>query len=670
MRMTTDFTENYDYDYPKDLNLRPDSTLHKKLLDALNDRIRRGYATSANSREMWRKEDHLQTAYVPPDAYSILDLDRDPKAPLGVVIPVSRANLDTMVSYAAGVFFGDPTGMYPLDARSDPVKMVRAAKMERLLDMQGQQFGHKLSHFIGLRDTFLYGISAKTPVWSKHKRREAVIDEVSPILYDLLKDTGVKVSPGDLIRYLEERVYHEGNEIENIDPYSLILDPHSTLKNYQKAEFMGYWRRTNSMNLLKDERDPENRIFNAKYVHKLAEQANGQSATQWMQQSGRFDRSGEVTGSDVPGHPDSATTHGTDIAHLYWNLIPKDWGLGDSEIPECWAFAVAADEVIIQAYNVDYDHGMIPMVLDGPQTCGYDLLPVSSIAATYGIHQFIDWKVRIHYWNASRVQNSMFVVDGSAVNVQDFKNGGPRQIIRLKRQLYGEETIDKFIRQLQVNDVTNDYPAHVQSMMQFNDYCLGTHAITQGDMSGMPDRPTQWGLQAAQQAALSRLSKECQMITEQSYYRLVQMQCHNNVQFLENEQVVKIIGSRYEEQLRQELGLPPEQNDMTVSPWDLDMDSFEIMTLNRMQKEADLMVMEKTLDRILAIPEIAMEAFAGIDVQRFFLAAVRKMGFPNVHEYKRAGGQMPGMNGQVMPDEQLEQQVQAGNLVPAGAVMQ
>ncbi|MFA7200910.1 MAG: hypothetical protein WC098_05795, partial [Bacteroidales bacterium] len=107
---------HYDYDYPDGLNLKPGSDLHDKLLNALNDRIRRGYGTGSAMRELWRKEDHLQTAYVPADSYSMLDLERDPKAPLNVVIPVSRANTDAMVAYAAGVFFGDPSSMYPLDA--------------------------------------------------------------------------------------------------------------------------------------------------------------------------------------------------------------------------------------------------------------------------------------------------------------------------------------------------------------------------------------------------------------------------------------------------------------------------------------------------------------------------------------------------------------------------
>jgi len=203
-------------------------------------------------------------------------------------------------------------------------------------------------------------------------------------------------------------------------------------------------------------------------------------------------------------------------------------------------------------------------------------------------------------------------------------------------------------------------------LMQFSDYCVGTHAITQGDMSGMPERPTQWGLQAAQQAALSRLAKDCQVITEQSYYTLIRQMCHNNVQFLDNDMIVQILGSRYENQLREEMGLPPGVDDMVVSPWDLDMSSFEIEPLNRMQKETDMQAMSQMVDRMLSIPEVAMDAFGNMDVGRMFLSIIRKMGFENVHEFRKEGGQMPGMEAQILPDEQVMAMQQAGDIIPAG----
>jgi len=668
------WTNSYEYTYPKDadgreLDLRPGSDLHEKLLSALNDRIKRGYASGREARENARKLDHLQTAYVPSDTkMNILELDADPKAPFDVVIPVSRANLDTMVAFAGNQFFGDGSNMYPLDARSDPESIVKAAKMERLLHMQSQWFQHKLSHFTSLRDSFLYGMSCKVPVWAKHKRRNAVTEEVSEVLYELLKDTVPGVSPGDVIRYLEDEVYHEGSELKNVDFYSLIIDPYATLNEYQKAEFLGFWERTNAMDILKRESDPEERLFNGKYAYDLCKQSSGRSTTQWTKESGRFDRIGVDDESEVPGHPDTNTTNPLDIANLFWTLIPSEWGLSDSDQPEIWSFKVSGDEVILAADNTEYDSGGYQMLFDGPQTCGYDMFPVSSLAATFGLHQFIDWKVRMHYWNASRCNNSEVIFDSSVLNADDWKASGPGKMVRLRRPLVGDETIQKFYHQIQLQDFTGDYPSHVQAMMNFGEYVTGTNAMMQGDMSGLPDRPTQFGMQAAQQAGSSRLGKDCQTITEQSYYELVRRLCHNNTQFMEHEMVVNILGSRYEEKIRVELGLAQGLDDVTVSPWDLDMNTFEISPRNRMRQDADLGAMGQMMERMLSIPEIAMEAFGGTDVHRLFLHMIRRMGFENVHQFQKAGGQMPQMNAQVMPDAQVEQQLQAGNVVPAGGV--
>jgi hypothetical protein len=79
--------------------------------------------------------------------------------------------------------------------------------------------------------------------------------------------------------------------------------------------------------------------------------------------------------------------------------------------------------------------------------------------------------------------------------------------------------------------------------------------------------------------------------------------------------------------------------------------------------------MQQMMDRMLSIPEVAYEAFAGTDVQRLFLSMIRKLGFENVYEYRKAGGQLPQMDAQVMGDEELMAQQQAGNLVPAGGMM-
>jgi len=72
------------------------------------------------------------------------------------------------------------------------------------------------------------------------------------------------------------------------------------------------------------------------------------------------------------------------------------------------------------------------------------------------------------------------------------------------------------------------------------------------------------------------------------------------------------------------------------------------------------------VDRMLSIPEVAMDAFGNMDVGRMFLSIIRKMGFENVHEFRKEGGQMPGMEAQILPDEQVMAMQQAGDIIPAG----
>lgn len=116
-----------------------------------------------------------------------------------------------------------------------------------------------------------------------------------------------------------------------------------------------------------------------------------------------------------------------------------------------------------------------------------------------------------------------------------------------------------------------------------------------------------------------------------------------------------------------ELGVPAGINDITVGPWDLDMGAFEIMPVSRLQKETDMSIMSQMMDRMLSIPEVALEAFGGMDVSRMFLAMIRKMGFANVHEFRREGGALPPVNPMVLPDEQVMAMEQAGNVMPAEA---
>jgi hypothetical protein len=59
------------------------------------------------------------------------------------------------------------------------------------------------------------------------------------------------------------------------------------------------------------------------------------------------------------------------------------------------------------------------------------------------------------------------------------------------------------------------------------------------------------------------------------------------------------------------------------------------------------------------------ELMQQFDVSRIFMYIAQQLGAKNVEDFKRNLGQVQG---QVMPDNQVMQQVQAGNMIPAGTM--
>ena len=425
---------------------------------------------------------------------------------------------------------------------------------------------------------------------------------------------------------------------------------------YEKYEYAGYIERTNVLELLQREPDPEEFLFNVKYLRDHVKGGYGRSR-HWEAKGDREGHESDYWGTRIG---ENVTT---DVIHFCWRLIPSQWGLGDSDEPEVHEFLLGADEIIIGWRRLDYDHGMLPYVFGAPNTNGYDTFPVSALANTYGAQMYCDWKTRAQVANQAKVLNDMLLVDTSIFEEDDLMNPEPGKLIRTKRALYGLGGIDQFVKQLNTHDVTINNLMDVNTMIGIMLQGLGTPDITMGDMSKMPERPTAAGLSAARNSALSRLQKDAQIMVSQCWYKLIQMMAANTTQYMSQDVMLSIAGARFEEDIRQELALPPGYSEVQLTPWDLDM-NFDVLPVNKMQGEGDFAVMESLIERIMSVPELAVSALADFNLPGLLTSYVRKAGFNNVHEFVRSGNQLPQITAQTMPDEQVLAQQQQGNLVP------
>jgi len=328
-------------------------------------------------------------------------------------------------------------------------------------------------------------------------------------------------------------------------------------------------------------------------------------------------------------------------------------------------FIVGAGEVLIGVVVIDYDHGMMPMVFASPSHDGYETYSLAELASVYGMQQYCDWKVRAQVANQSKVLNDMLLVDPTAFEEEDLLNPAPGKLIRLKRALYNSGGIDQFIKQLQVQDVTANNLADVLQVASFMNDLIGVSDIVRGDLSSMPERPTAALGMAARQSALSRLQYLAQKIQSQSMVPITYMMAYNTLQFMSMDMVINIIGSRYEQDIRSVLGMGPDETDIYVSPADLDGD-FDIEPQTKLRNEADVNAMQPVVERLLQIPEIAMSIMSKLDATALVLNYIKRSGFENVEDFLQKNP-VPVM-ASVLPDQQVAQQAQAGNLAPMDTV--
>lgn len=642
----------YDYSYPNDLDLSPGSELHNRLVNEIRVRSQYAYGRGNEARDRAKSIDSVLYNFVTTKEHEdILSAKKSGNipAPLKIIVPVSKAVLDTWTTYMANAFLSNPYGLYMLRGRGSKQSAVKAVLQEILLNMQAIWFGHDSKLITFWKDCYAYGLGAIMPVWSKHRYKMPMLAEVTEELFELLPE-GIRsnIRVGDVIKYISEVILHEGNEIVNVDFYSVFYDPSVSINDSDKMEYVGFFENANILNYLRKEDDPEEYLFNCKYARDRI-QGGGFEIQFGNERRGSFNVGGDV----VSG----SKRNNCVVTHFFWKLIPSEWGLGDSEYPEWYYFRVVNNDVLITCLNIEYLTGSLPIIFGAPNTDGYDIYPVSHIATTFGIQKYVDWKLRSQVANQSKAVNDMLIIDPYAFNMDDILNPEPGKIIRLNRSLYGTGRIDDFIKQLSIQDVTTNNLGDVLGIINLMYQILGTTDIMMGDLSRLPERPTAQGIMLARNSALSRLQKDAQILVSQMWYKLVfQMAC-NNVLFMSEPVMLSIAGTKYQ-RILEDLGMGL-MDDISISPMDLTMD-FDVVPVNKFQQETNIQAMGILLERALQFPEVIGSILRSYNIPAIFRAYMRKIGFDNIDDYSvNIPTEM-----EVVDDEQVRREVEKGNFVP------
>ncbi len=638
------------YEYPYGLDLKPGSKLHGDVVAKVMARADESFRVMQERHPTWQRIDETMTAYIPlSEKEKALrkrgradDEFHHRNRPVSIVVPYSYATLETLLTYLTEAYLSDTMLQYEGAAPEDEIG---AKLLELVVDYQVRHTKAGLVVHTAFQDALKYGLGITTFEWVTRWGRKAVVREIPR--YGLSGEVlGV-----ERVKQNEDALLYEGNRITSIDPYRYLPDPNVSVERVQDGEYVGWSDRVTKYRLLAQEKaDPT--LFNVRYL----------AARDYGQRSSRFtpDHSRRTTnvGQSEGLTAQTAHTGYVTLVHMYITIIPREWGLGESDDPEVWLFTVADDTLLLRAMPIDMNHGQYPIAVCAPDYDGYSTTPISRMEVIHGLQDVLNWLFNSHITNVRKAINNMLIVDPSMVVMKDLEKPGPGLLVRMRRSAWGRG-VEGAVKQLRVDDVTKQNIADAVFVMDLIQRSSGAVDALQGIMRAGGERRSAQEAFNSFRSAVSRLEHISRIASLQYMQDLAYFYASHTQQYMSQEVYVKATGT-WPEVLLREYG---QAGGVRVSPFDVVVD-FDVIFKDGSvptSRAGGAQVWVQLFQSIVSNPEL-IQSF---DVGRIFVHIARMMGAKNVWDFVRGGGEVAA---QVQPDQVVEAAARAGNLVPVEAL--
>ena len=345
-------TEDFKYEYPFDLDLKPGSQTHETLRDRVLSLATESRNVMVRRFPQWEEIDRTMTAYIPLTEEERLRKKVDPRRPVHIVVPLSYASLQVLLTYMSSAFMEFPFFKYE---GVGPEDIIKAILMEHHISYQFQRKSLGLNMFTMWQDGYKYGVGPMAVEFTKESRNTRKLVKTEAGLFKRSKT----------VEENSERILYEGNIFRSIDPYEFMPDVSFPTEDIASHQYDAWFDRYNWMKLLDMEAANPANYFNVKYLKFI----DGRSSLlRYDQGSDRSDKSriGKHSESTIYAKP-------IDVTVMYIDLVPKAWDLGDISDVETWVFKIAGDQVIIDAGPTNLTHGMKPVVACAPDFDGHSI---------------------------------------------------------------------------------------------------------------------------------------------------------------------------------------------------------------------------------------------------------------------------------------------------------
>lgn len=642
--------------------LQADAGLQSRLTTFARNRVRYSRDWMSPRYDRWRESERTCRLFREADASD--EETRAESLTEGVqkiVVPATYAQIWSMLAFLMNAIT-DRKPMIPVEGvgpRDVKPAMLHELLLEYQWDSQPEGKGI-LALLQFFHDGLRYGVGVGHNSWALK------------IWSDFVRNYMPVMLGGQIVGYddhIEEQdvVAYEGNEFRNIQPYDWLPDPRTgSLAKFQQGDFCGH---AFILSRMEGEQLEDEGLYSGidqvpEYAAKNAESDSGSGGR------GIF-----------PGISDLAETIGMDreptapfndadgdaflrCVSLYARVSPKSLRLPDyGQDPgraRMWLFTLANNNRVIRAERANLPGRRYPYVIF---ESNYDVHAPANpgvVEVIQGLQYISSWLLNSRLANVRRNLNQETLLDPSLVEREDWSRSNPSGIWRLtKNAMQSGISLDQIVKPLPIQDVTQGHLQdfnNITSMME-----LATGASRQIQGLANPGRRAATEVQGQMSMAAGRMRLMLLIAGAQGITDLAEQQIANNRAFLEQRLTLRIRDQNYQTMLGQDF--------LDVTP-DLLQGQFRVPLLEGGIPTDKLMhanVLREMLQMGLQNPQVAMQLSQQINWSEIFAELMRVLNKRNLRDFFNLQPPQPQMppGMEVQGQEQVQQGVQAGNLVPA-----
>ncbi len=398
---------------------------HRRLVELV--RSRRDYSSRHISARYpsWRQSERTMRAFV-----DTTETNTEGKlvAPFAssIVLPVTQAVVQTQLAFDLAAFTQNQP-VVQLDGENP--SSVRSAKvMEQVLEWEWRKKRMIIELMSWLFDRRRYGVGILWNRWTKNVSYVEA-EEDRTISLPLL---GLTI-PRPPRKFLKEVVQYEGNEAYATDPFRFWPDPRVPIARIQDGEFVGRTIRRSFSYLLEQEAAgfyqnvnliPPHTQANLKVGGTEPNVGNSSDRERSLGLTSVFSQFGDTTDFQDRGY--------VDLDEFVIKMVPRRYGLDDSDRPQKWWITMANDSIIVRAERFGYDHDEFPVAIMEGNIDAHSQLNQGTVEQLQPLQTIASYLWNSHYENVRKFLNDSLVVNPKYIMIEDILAPQPGRLIRLK----------------------------------------------------------------------------------------------------------------------------------------------------------------------------------------------------------------------------------------------